>query len=316
MQCKNCGCEITKNYKICRNCGAEIDWEEIENAQKPNGQMSVEEPVGTFCRKCGAPMRPGAKFCGACGFVQEGKTCPKCGRPISEGSGFCKHCGAKIIGTITKEKKSQKGIIILLVSLLAILLAAGGVLAYVLFNDENSDGTEQGKNPDVTATPGVTATPMPTHSATPRPTEKPKKSLYRVVKSDATWEEAQRAAEREGGHLVIIDSAEEFEKVWKLAQDEELICIWAGAKRDLTKDWADTKWMNGTEMKYTPWYVDTAKNIKEPSNFSEDGEPEQYLTIFKKTKDMWYFNDTVNDISMHYSGKMGYVIETEVEVEE
>jgi len=88
------------------------------------------------CPKCGKSIRPGGKFCGACGFkivtatpappptpppatpppgavptptpahqhpptpAPEGYACPHCGKPVRQGVKFCASCG-KTISTIT-----------------------------------------------------------------------------------------------------------------------------------------------------------------------------------------------------------------------
>ena len=57
----------------------------------------------TFCVKCGADLRPGAKFCKKCGTVVSPKqsppsetACANCGKPIKPGAKFCAGCGTRI----------------------------------------------------------------------------------------------------------------------------------------------------------------------------------------------------------------------------
>jgi predicted nucleic acid-binding Zn ribbon protein len=62
----------------------------------------------TSCPNCGKPLRPGARFCGNCGYTipatpsaQAGPppagpatiACPQCGKPVRVGAKFCSHCG-------------------------------------------------------------------------------------------------------------------------------------------------------------------------------------------------------------------------------
>ncbi len=62
----------------------------------------------TNCPNCGKPLRPGARFCGSCGYTisttpsaQAGAppaapatiACPQCGRPVRVGAKFCSNCG-------------------------------------------------------------------------------------------------------------------------------------------------------------------------------------------------------------------------------
>lgn len=56
------------------------------------------------CNKCGAELKPGAKFCTSCGnkniaqnsFSGGGKICPNCGKEIKDNKKFCTSCGMKL----------------------------------------------------------------------------------------------------------------------------------------------------------------------------------------------------------------------------
>jgi len=61
------------------------------------------------CRKCGNPLKPGAKFCGVCGSatgaagkgetmanVPQSQICPSCGNSLTPGKKFCGSCGYKL----------------------------------------------------------------------------------------------------------------------------------------------------------------------------------------------------------------------------
>ena len=47
------------------------------------------------CPTCGAPLKPGIKFCGSCGAAvpQAPAACPGCGQPVNPGARFCGSCG-------------------------------------------------------------------------------------------------------------------------------------------------------------------------------------------------------------------------------
>ena len=105
---------------------------------------------------------------------------------------------------------------------------------------------------------------------------------YSVVKSDMSWTQANLNSR---GTLVSIDSETEFTEVCRLAEDNDLIVFWVSP-----------------DSTYQYWY----KN--EPSFVNEEGEPEHYLMVFKVNGN-WYFNDSVNDVSEYYTGKMGYITE-------
>lgn len=70
---------------------------------KPNGEpLDFGAAVGPYdetadgknrCKKCGAEVPLGARFCGACGALQD-RRCIRCGEPLSPDARFCKKCGA------------------------------------------------------------------------------------------------------------------------------------------------------------------------------------------------------------------------------
>lgn len=61
-----------------------------------------------YCKHCGSPLKPEARFCGKCGQVHQGhhppelsqntaqSSCPVCTNPIKAGIRFCKICGAEL----------------------------------------------------------------------------------------------------------------------------------------------------------------------------------------------------------------------------
>jgi Ca-activated chloride channel homolog len=67
------------------------------------------EPFQSFvarsCTRCGAALRPKAKFCAHCGQVVDEQlisssslTCPRCHRPMRSGARFCSSCGCRLSG--------------------------------------------------------------------------------------------------------------------------------------------------------------------------------------------------------------------------
>jgi len=76
--------------------------ETFRDALKPGSTASAAPAAADakkqYCTKCGAEIKPGAKFCDECGAKQvtpEG-VCPKCGEKIGKDTKFCPNCGAKI----------------------------------------------------------------------------------------------------------------------------------------------------------------------------------------------------------------------------
>ena len=131
----------------------------------------------------------------------------------------------------------------------------------------------------------------------------PKGSTYMAYKSDAGWEAANSNAYYSGGHLVYINSADEFKKVCNLAYNNGIKGFWVGAKRGYSQTWNDTRWNDGSYMNFVKWYY------TEPSYRSE-GIEECYLMVFY-VDGVWYFNDAPESVSQYYAGRMGYIVEYE-----
>lgn len=116
---------------------------------------------------------------------------------------------------------------------------------------------------------------------------------YELTVNEYTWWGAKEAAEGEGGHLMTINSEEEFKKCAAIAEANNLVFLWLDATRS---DWEAGTWGNGESFDYAPWY---------------DGEPsggdEEYLAMFK-VNGKWYFNDATDAVK-EYAGKKGYFIE-------
>lgn len=125
-------------------------------------------------------------------------------------------------------------------------------------------------------------------------------SEYEVVRADVTWKEAKKAARERGGHLAVITSQEEEDTVEALIEENDsLYTVWLGSKyRGGTY-----RWITNEEFSYENWAAG------EPNNETGD---EAYMDMYQKDG-IWRWNDVPNEISQYYSGKMGYVIEWEVE---
>lgn len=55
-------------------------------------------PAGGVCPGCGAPVKPGQRFCGKCGrdlTQKEKRVCSACGTELGADDVFCPGCGAK-----------------------------------------------------------------------------------------------------------------------------------------------------------------------------------------------------------------------------
>ena len=132
----------------------------------------------------------------------------------------------------------------------------------------------------------------------------PKVSEYYVFKSDCTWLEASAEAEYLGGYLVSINNRDEFEKVCALADQKDINVFWVGIKRRPNMEWYEASWQDGSNLVFTNWLQG------EPTYYSEEGDFECYLMVFK-VGNHWYYNDAPYDVTEYYKGKIGYIVEIE-----
>ena len=213
----------------------------------------------------------------------------------------------------SKKTKSQRNglpwLVIILILVLCIACTTINVV-YLCINISKFIAQTGGYNGNVTigdiiSGKGADDDGFPGSIDPPKPgVEEPKVSSYYVYKSDATWYEAMQDAESMGGYLVSVNDKEEFDRVCALADENGLYVFWVGATRSTYDDWHDVYWLDGEKISYTKWFTN------EPSYISEEGEEEKSLMVFK-VNGTWYFNDSINDVSSYYKGKMGYIVEIE-----
>ncbi|MBR6353367.1 MAG: hypothetical protein IKS25_04510 [Oscillospiraceae bacterium] len=152
------------------------------------------------------------------------------------------------------------------------------------------------------STPGPSVTMEPVEI--PADVEVPREHGYQLFTDDCSWTDAQKKCEGMGGHLVAIDSEDEFEYVIALAEDAGLSRVWIGMHRVNGEYLWDGKgaeyegfirWARGE-----PTFVDV-----------NDEVAEDYIMIWDHNG--WACNDNRNDPCHDYpdmySGTMGYVCE-------
>lgn len=142
-------------------------------------------------------------------------------------------------------------------------------------------------------------------------------SHYEFVKSDASWYEAYQAAQDAGGHLAVITSEEEFNEICEIAYSADVTYIWLGANiTSVDDDWKE-HWITGEEWTFDRWYPN------EPSKIDSSDDAEEFCLCLWNAKydgdDIgWTFNDQRNNLAGELSsasGRLGYIIEYEEEVE-
>ena len=131
-------------------------------------------------------------------------------------------------------------------------------------------------------------------------------SEYRIFVENVSWTDAKSRCEEEGGHLVVINDSDEFNKVVDLASDMGISVIWIGLHRELEMLVWETDDLNAA------FYYDWDKG--EPSEMDGD-TPEDYVFIWNWTGRGWVYNDCINDPAGEYPesyrDQIGFVCEIE-----
>lgn len=145
---------------------------------------------------------------------------------------------------------------------------------------------------------------------------------YELIVSDVTWMQAYDDCLARGGHLVRINSEEEYQAILQQIREEDKnnIKFWLGGMRT-SADSYEYRWVyeDGTygdeilnqDDKYLSYWLSG-----EPSYQGETPEDqEMYLNMFYRGKEeRWVWNDVPNDIIAvvnSYSGTVGYICEYE-----
>ncbi|MCM1145853.1 MAG: zinc-ribbon domain-containing protein [Blautia sp.] len=144
---------------------------------------------------------------------------------------------------------------------------------------------------------------------------------YELIVEDVTWGEAYDNCLARGGHLVRINSDEEYQAILRqiASEDKGNILFWLGGIRS-SIDSKEYRWVyeDGAygnkalnEDEYTSYWLEG-----EPSYFDESGTaPEMYMDMFYvKSQDRWVWNDVPEDIIAvleNYAGRVGYICEYE-----
>ncbi|MCL2245155.1 MAG: hypothetical protein FWC03_11945 [Treponema sp.] len=113
---------------------------------------------------------------------------------------------------------------------------------------------------------------------------------YEVVNQSMNWENAKLEAERRGGYLAVITSAQEQSTIESLvSRDGTMECYWLGGYRNTNNTFV---WITGEPMSYTNWYP---------------GEPNNTYGTEDKMEYMQHHSGRWNDNSSQANG--GFIIE-------
>lgn len=135
-------------------------------------------------------------------------------------------------GAAAVKKKSKLPLVL---GLIALLAAAGGITAFFLLKDKDDDSGSRKKSVDHPSD----AVEFDGH-------------YYKYFDSHMTWKDAEAYCVENGGHLVSVNSSEEQEFLTDLTRNESEEVVWVGAYR-VMDDMDTWYWTDGTDFDYTNW---------------------------------------------------------------
>lgn len=124
----------------------------------------------------------------------------------------------------------------------------------------------------------------------------PAQRQYVVVDQAMTWEQAKAYCEQNGGHLAVVQTEDDWNRVLALMKADGRKVFWLGASRVN----GNFQWVDGSALSYS------AFASGEPNNETGD---ENYLAVFN-SNDNWGWYDVPNDLSSFYKPeRMAFVME-------
>lgn len=155
------------------------------------------------CGNCGAQVSANDRFCPECGTpvqvqqmatIKKERFCPECGTEIFESDAFCPNCGKSMHSAIPDynvapahtpltPKKSQTGMIILIISLVLVIAVGAAIIAYKIYDGNSDSDTENDDEPKQTQ---MADDAEPTEAPTPKPTEIPEPPEFTGVQASST----------------------------------------------------------------------------------------------------------------------------------
>ena len=135
---------------------------------------------------------------------------------------------------------------------------------------------------------------------------------YEITMADCTWEEAYYACIEAGGHLVTLETDEEFAYVKDLLNNSDGVVYYLGGRYDEDGYY----WIAPENVNREVRLDDRPEWLSgEPSYEDENGVSEEYMCMLHlKSEDRWVWNDVPNDVisvAPNYEGILGYICEYE-----
>ena len=213
----------------------------------------------------------------------------------------------------SKVRRRRRRPLVIILILCILLLAAAAIYDHIQLKQlqgqiSQPTETQAAPAPETQETPApetvveIEVTPAPVVE-TPAPTQALKQSTYEIIVSDVSWITARDSAVNAGGHLVVVNDEEEYNRIVEMAKEKDVSYVWIGCRR---VDGVMT-WVESADVTFWPWHPG------EPSLFDGD-VPEDYLML-SNLNGTWGYNDNRNDPAGDYpgfySGRVAYIIEFE-----
>ena len=148
---------------------------------------------------------------------------------------------------------------------------------------------------------------------------------YQVIVEDCTWQEALQRSLDQGGHLLRLNSPEEYEYITGMLSDGGYtnIHFYLGGRRDDSGReyyWVDEnnqfmgECLNSGGNWCDPYWFDNEPSFQDTGSDAAGAITEDVMNLFY-VSGTWYLNDSSSDLAGMYpdllSGKVGYIVEFE-----
>ncbi len=297
-----------------------------------------------FCKKCGQKLKDGAQFCTNCGekvivpkaSVQTERSVQELERAMIRES---EHIN---VPEPEPEEDTSRNLLPLIIAGIVVILIAAAVLGYLILAGRSDDAEEtmeesvcqEEPEPEVisdepetedTESPEVQEeVPEPEEEL---PAEEPEEvseegvHTYELLVGDVTWTQAYEDCIARGGHLVRINSEEEYQAILQQIRQEDKnnIKFWLGGRREADSHeyrWAYEDGSHGDEVlnqdeKYASYWLSGEPSYEDTAV----GSQEMHMNMFYiKKEDRWVWNDAPDDLLAvvnAYAGTVGYICEYE-----
>ena len=275
------------------------------------------------CPYCKQEISETAKFCVKCGLLIP--RCPTCNKVIGKGVKYCPYDGTSIPNynisdvnaKVGKRDGTKGGLQFPLIIMGVVLLALLGLVGFLVYQTFVKPQT-----PIVVVKPSTTALKQETEEiSSGNEAEKSEEdssgsSAYKTAKQYApaaesdiieynghayaifnfktlglgSFDACEEYCENMGGHLAVINSQDENDRLYQLVTDSGLTLAFFGYTDE--KSEGNWQWVDGSDNKYTNWCKIKGKTQPNNGAANKGYERENYAEFYKETANgMW--NDAI-----------------------